>query len=192
MSHIIYSDTLTVGEGLEKYLSHFGLGDGGYNNPVFTLPFLWIITLKFPNIPLRVKAVKFHDIHHVLTEYPTGFRGEAEIGAWEIASGCGKYWPAWVLNFAAFVNGIVFFPGSTFRAFVRGRRSDNLFHQQEYQNILCHHVGDMREALNIPKTPQKIFFTDILGFVWWSIVGILFFAAPIIVLIYMAKLIWNF
>jgi len=36
--------------------------------------------------------------------------GEAEIGAWEIASGCGKYIPAWILNMAAFAYGVLFIP----------------------------------------------------------------------------------
>jgi NADPH:quinone reductase-like Zn-dependent oxidoreductase len=37
-------------------------------------------------------GVKLHDIHHVLTGYDTTWRGKAEIGAWEIASGCGRHY----------------------------------------------------------------------------------------------------
>jgi len=86
-----YKNNLTIAEGLSQYLFAYGLGDGGYEAKRFEVPFLWKFTISLPNIPNRVQAVKFHDIHHVLTEYETGMRGEAEIGAWEIASGYGKY-----------------------------------------------------------------------------------------------------
>ena len=44
----------------------------------------------------------------MLTEYDTNWVGEAEIGAWEIASGCGRYLAAWVLNLGAFGLGLAF------------------------------------------------------------------------------------
>ena len=72
------------------------------------------VFIPLPNTKARVDAVKFHDIHHLLTEYPATLRGEAEIGAWEIASGCGKYYAAWVLNFGSFFYGMFFFPKATY------------------------------------------------------------------------------
>ena len=38
-----------------------------------------------------------HDLHHVLTEDPTTWRGEAEIAAWELASVCGRHVTVWLL-----------------------------------------------------------------------------------------------
>ena len=36
------------------------------------------------------KTLFLHDIHHLLSDYDTDFRGELEIAAWELSSGgCG-------------------------------------------------------------------------------------------------------
>ncbi len=78
-----YSNELTLAEGLSQYLSIYKLGDGGYTDKWFKLKLFWKFGISLPNISNRVAAVKFHDLHHVLTEYSTGFRGEAEIGAWK-------------------------------------------------------------------------------------------------------------
>ena len=59
------------------------------------------IPLFIPNTRSRVRAVRVHDVHHVVTGYATTFAGEAEIGAWEIASGCADHGAAWVLNILA-------------------------------------------------------------------------------------------
>jgi hypothetical protein len=59
------------------------------------------IPLYLLNTKARVAAVRFHDIHHVVTAYNTTWTGEAEIGAWEIASGCAYHYAAWLLNLQA-------------------------------------------------------------------------------------------
>src|SRR2546425_10008425 len=59
------------------------------------------VLLWFPNTRGRVRAVRLHDLHHIATGYTTTPVGEAEIGAWELASGCGDYLAAWVLNLGA-------------------------------------------------------------------------------------------
>ncbi|PYS76753.1 MAG: hypothetical protein DMF66_12990 [Acidobacteria bacterium] len=62
--------------------------DGGYSDAWVKLK-LWRMPIWFPNTEGRRRAVRFHDVHHVLTEYPTTWRGEFEIAAWEIATGIG-------------------------------------------------------------------------------------------------------
>src|SRR4030095_2853358 len=60
--------------------------DGGYSDRwvrVETKP----IPFYFPNWPSRVAAARLHDLHHIATDYETDWPGEAEIAAWEIASG---------------------------------------------------------------------------------------------------------
>jgi hypothetical protein len=59
---ISYNADLTLREGLSEYLQRYDLGDGGYNNPKFSI-YLWLFYLWVPNIPSRVQAVKFHDLH---------------------------------------------------------------------------------------------------------------------------------
>src|SRR5438552_1307220 len=96
-----YSDSLKIKEALQVYFSLYHFKDGGYADKYFKIK-LGRLFIPVPNIKARVNAVKLHDIHHLVTEYTARFDGEVEIGAWEIASGCGKYWIAWILNLGTF------------------------------------------------------------------------------------------
>src|SRR5205085_10915333 len=124
--NMLYDPQLTLREARELYFEINDFKGGGYDEA-------WVkmkagpVPVWFPNTKGRVRAVKYHDLHHVLTEYPTTWRGEAEIGAWEVATGCAGHYPAWLLNLEAFAIGLVINPRGVFRAFVRGRRSGNLY-----------------------------------------------------------------
>lgn len=145
----IYQASWSMSRGLTLYLKQFNLGDGGYNDKSFTLPIIARLSITLPNIKNRRDAVRYHDLHHVLTEYETGYIGEAEIGAWELASGCGKYYSAWILNISAFLYGLIICPKRVYRAYLRGRKCKNLYHGFEYDQILTVSIGEMRRVLEI-------------------------------------------
>ncbi|HEX2090746.1 MAG TPA: hypothetical protein VHG28_00035 [Longimicrobiaceae bacterium] len=98
-----------------------------------------------------MRAVRLHDLHHVLTGYDTSWVGEAEIGAWELAGGCAHHYPAWVLNSGAFTLGLFLAPGRLFRAFVRGRHSRNLYRGEFHESLLDGKVGEMRQSLRLDR-----------------------------------------
>src|SRR5437870_445016 len=99
----------TLRELLPEFYKENNLGmEGGMNNASVRIEMTKKIVLYFPNFPARKKAVLKHDMHHLVTGYPSTFTGETEIGAWEIASGCTKYWAAWVLNMSGMMTGIPF------------------------------------------------------------------------------------
>jgi hypothetical protein len=98
--------TLTMREARTQYFVNNGFGEGGYNDR-WVKPQAGPIPLYFPNTAARVAAVRFHDLHHVLTKYETTWTGEAEIGAWEVASGCAHHYAAWMLNLQAMAVGLV-------------------------------------------------------------------------------------
>lgn len=173
-----YKNDITMAQGLAEYLQRYHLGDGGYNDRWFKINFFWKFTLTLPNISNRVRAVKFHDLHHVLAEYETGLRGEAEIGAWEIASGCGKYYAAWILNIGSFAYGLILFPAHVYKAFIRGRHSKNLYHDKVYDELLGVSIGDMRRELHIPMQDPKPRGSDRFAFAGWIVNTILFYALP--------------
>src|SRR5262245_66270712 len=79
-----------------------------------------------PNPPAHGCALRLHDLHHVLTGYDTGWVGEAELGAFEAASGCGRHVGALPFDVAALGMGLAIAPIRTFRAFVGGRRAKNI------------------------------------------------------------------
>src|SRR5687767_9424048 len=116
MSHSVYPDEMKVKDALQIYFAKYHFANGGYDDKFFKIktgPFY----IPLPNVKDRVDAVKIHDIHHLLTEYPAVWKGEIEIGAWEIASGCGSFWAAWLLNFGAIGIGIFLYPKALITAF---------------------------------------------------------------------------
>lgn len=121
------TETATLREARSQYFEDNGLGkDGGYDDA-------WVdfkigpVPFPFPNSAARVRAVSYHDLHHVLTGYRTDFPGEMEISAWEIGAGCKDFVVAWQLNLAGMFGGATYMPRRIFRAFVRGRRSRSLY-----------------------------------------------------------------
>ncbi|MFL5383233.1 MAG: hypothetical protein ACJ8GN_12000 [Longimicrobiaceae bacterium] len=161
-------ETLSVREARARWFAENGFdADGGYTKRWFRIESR-PIPVYLPNLKPRVEAVRLHDLHHVVTGYGTDWRGEAEIGAWEIAGGCGRYWAAWGLNFGAFGFGLLAAPRRTWRAFVRGRHSRNLYGGEFRESLLDETVGELRERLGLVN-PAAATTGDRLAFAGWSI-----------------------
>jgi hypothetical protein len=148
----VATPALTLAQARDEYFRANGFGpDGGYGDAWVDFK-LGPIPMPFPNTPGRRRAVRFHDLHHVLTGYATDVRGEFEISAWEVGSGCAGYWTAWQLNLAGIVAGLIVCPRRTWRAFVRGRHSRNLYRDASYAELLERRVGDVRSELGLDET----------------------------------------
>jgi hypothetical protein len=138
----------TVRAAREQYFRVLGVANGGYDDR-------WVHVrvgpagFCFPNTRGRVRAVKLHDLHHILTEYETTWTGEAQIAAWEIASNCRRYYIGWLLNFGALAIGILIAPRLVYRAFVRGRHTRNLYAGEFNESLLDRKVGDLRAELGL-------------------------------------------
>lgn len=116
-----YTDSMTLREARKVYFEANGFGEGGGYDEAWVDFKLGSIPMPFPNTKGRIEAVRYHDLHHVLTGYDTDIVGEFEIAAWEIAAGCKNMHAAWVLNLGGMAGGLVRAPRRTFAAFVRGR-----------------------------------------------------------------------
>src|SRR5205823_1238591 len=108
---MIYAPEMTLGEARADYFERAGFGvDGGYDEFWIKVK-VWRLPIWLPNTKGRVAAVKLHDLHHVLTEYPTTWSGEAEISGWEIGSGgVNRYWAGWWLDLMGVAQGLVVNP----------------------------------------------------------------------------------
>lgn len=138
-----YPPDLTMRAARALYFENNGFGaDGGYGAAWVDFK-LGPLPFPFPNTPQRIDAVKFHDLHHVLTGYDTDFRGELEISAWEIAAGCKGYAAAWVLNLGGMAAGLFTCPVRVLDAFARGRRSRTLYGER-FDPLLEQTVGALR------------------------------------------------
>src|SRR5437867_2592572 len=132
------------------------------------------IPFYFPSLPSRVAAARLHDLHHIAAEYETDWPGEAEIAAWEIASGCAGYRAAWFLNVGGFGAGLVVAPKRLFRAFLRGRRAKtNLyksgFNESQLDQIT---VGMLRDQLGLRAPVSSTRAAELALFGFWCIPSI--------------------
>jgi hypothetical protein len=139
----------TLREARKQYFEENAFGeDGGYNArwvrvDVGPVPFF------FPNTAARVRAVRLHDLHHLLTGYRTDFPGESEISAWEIGGGCKGFMAAWVLNLMGMGAGLFFQPRKVAAAFFRGRHTGNLYGTEYGEALLESTVGEMKQRMSL-------------------------------------------
>jgi hypothetical protein len=173
---MIYGPEMTLRDARDLHFARSGFPpDGGYDERWIKVK-VWRVPVWLPNTPGRRRAVRLHDLHHVLTEYPTTWRGEAEISSWEIASGgLRRYWAGWVLDLMNVAQGLVVNPRGAFRAFARGRRSRNLFGETFGDALLARRVGEVRRAvlLNDAGAAAKATAGDVAAFVAWAFAGAL-------------------
>ena len=159
----LYADETPVAEARARYWEANGFGsDGGYDES-------WVrfkigpIPVVFPNTAGRKAAVPCHDLHHVATGYDTDLTGEAEIGAWELASGCAHVRAALILNLLAVWPVLFFAFGRVYRAFVRGRHSRNLYDGSYGETLLAKNVGALRTQLGLDTQPPAASAADRLA-----------------------------
>jgi hypothetical protein len=142
---------MMVRDARAAYFSENGFSEASYRDRFTRIP-LGPISLPMWNPPSRQRAVAFHDLHHVATGYATTWRGEAEIGAWEIGASCGKFAAAWLYDASAMAFGVAVCPRRTFRAFVRGRHARSLYvGQRSVDELLEVTVDDLRASLALDR-----------------------------------------
>jgi hypothetical protein len=175
----LYDPTATVRAAREHYFSTNGFAaDGGYTQRWVKLS-AGPLSFYIYNSQARVRAVRYHDIHHVLTEYATTWRGEAEIAAWELASGCGRHIAAWFLNLSAMAIGVLLWPADVWRAWRRGLQSGNLYSEAFDDALLDTHVGSLRRRLALDRELPPAGAGAVLSFA---------FAAPVALAVLMLSL----
>ncbi len=102
----------------------------------------------FPMWLIRDVLAK-HDVHHVLTGYATDVRGEAQVAAWELASGgCYLNVIFWVDRILFTLFGLLAYPRSTVRAIRRGVRCRNLF-AMPMSSVLAWDVAALKVHLGL-------------------------------------------
>ncbi len=163
---------LTLKTALSSYFEQNGFGpDGGYSSNWVDF-MLGPIPFPFPNTDARKRAVRYHDLHHLVTGYRTNLIGEFEISAWEIGSGCRDFVAAWQLNLGGMAGGLFFAPVRTFRAFVRGRHSENFYGESYDDALLARTVRDAKLDLGVDRASPPGTLGDAAVFLAASVVGL--------------------
>lgn len=143
----------TMREARLVYFRDNGLpDDGGYTK---WIDVLWLgrLPLPIPNPPARRRALPYHDMSHVLSGYKADWRGEFEESAYEVASGCGSAWLAWLINYQGFLGGLLLSPTRTRAAWLRGARSGSLY-DRPVAETLDADVDSLRRELGLDRAPS--------------------------------------
>lgn len=153
----------TMRTALHRYFEENGFGaDGGYAAEWVDFK-LGPIPFPLPNSDARRKAVRFHDLNHLLTGYRTDLAGEFEISAWELGAGCRSFLAAWALNLGGLAAGAIAFPRRTWRAFVAGRRSRSAAYALDYEQALATELDEVKRQLDV-HTSGDAKLSDVLLF----------------------------
>lgn len=161
----------TMRQARRQYFTDNSFGDdGGYNDKWVTVKLLGL-PVSIPNVEARRDAVRYHDLHHIVTGYPTDWSGEARISAWEVASGCKNMWAAWMLNLWTMGMKYPTTPRPIYRAFIRGRNSRNLY-GQDIDVLLEQQVNDVRDWTGAQNHPPPATAADHVAFAFWSVVAV--------------------
>lgn len=180
-----YSPSLTLREALDIFFKKYNLGEEGGLNSNWAYLDMKFFRIPFPNTASRKKALAFHDIHHIVTGYKSDWQGEAEISAWEVSTGCGEYAAAWFLDLSGVAMGVFFFPCKTFRAFIRGRRTKNLYlNPLPKEELMKMTIAEVQEKLNLHH--HQLFTAkpkEVLAFIGWCLVSSLWYIPFLIVFV---------
>lgn len=166
-------DSGTVREVIERHRRDSGIAaDGGASDRWVVLR-IGRVPMPFPNTPARRKVIALHDVNHLVAGVSTGNVGEAEISAWELASGgCGKYLAAWGLDLAGMLMGFVW-PIHVLRAFSAGRTMRNAY-AFDPDELLDMDLATLRQVLTRPdRNSLSIIGSAAL------LIGCLIFAIPV-------------
>lgn len=171
-----------VKEAMQNYFKAHNLGEDGGLNKTWAKIKVGKIYLPLLNIPARRKALVFHDIHHIVTGFAGDWKGEVSISAWEISSGCGKYWVAWVLDFSGMAIGLLLYPTAVFNAFILGRRTKNLYSNTiPHETALGMKIEDLREKLLLDHSFQEPSnFKERVDFILYSAIAIISSVLPLV------------
>ncbi|WP_437278874.1 hypothetical protein WME90_48010 [Sorangium sp. So ce375] len=187
MALVHYDEGLTMREARAIYfeVNRFG-ADGGYGDAWVDFK-LGPLPVPFPNTRARVRAVRYHDLHHVLTGYDTNAIGEFEIAAWELGAGCKGFAAAWQLNLGGLFAGLLSAPRRTVRAFFRGRRSESLY-GRPFEQLLEREVGELRREMRVDEPSGSGSGPAAIDVLWLAlaslaglVVGVLGFATALVV-----------
>jgi hypothetical protein len=162
------SSSATLRSARAAYFAANGFGDDGGYGKRWEIVKLGPLPIPIRNVAGRMEALRFHDLHHLLTGYSTDLAGEGHIAAWELASGCAGKWFAWLINFQGLGLGLAVSPRETFAAFVRGRHTKNLYDRNFDEALLDRTVTEVATQLGLRAPPPDATLGDVVAFGLWS------------------------
>jgi hypothetical protein len=72
---------------LKTFYREKGFGESLGKRPRFVGVYTGCLLVPMPNIETRRRYLKYHDLHHLITNFSVGRIGEGEMSAWELGTG---------------------------------------------------------------------------------------------------------
>ena len=170
-----YDPQGTVQKALTVYFAAYGLGEGGYDQPYEIIKLFGFLPIVLPNPPARKRALRCHDLNHVLGSYNALIgEGEIDIAGFEIGArgGCRGFAVAWGINLFFFGLGVLIRPRSLYRAFSRARGARNAYALPSADGeVLTRRLADLRQELQIPDQTAKT-RNAIVPFLLWALLAL--------------------
>jgi len=168
MKRFEYSSEETVRAVRLAYWRHNDFGEDGGESKKWEFFPMGPISMPIPNLEGRKRAIRYHDLHHLMTGYQTDFNGELEIASWEIGAGCGRLWFAWAINLQGLMLGMMVNPRRFIRAWARGRRSTSLYGRPVDDALLDMTVARLRAEVHMPSEELEPTLGDKVSYWLWA------------------------
>ena len=124
--------------------------------PKFIGVYTGCLIVPLPNVEVRPKYIKFHDLHHIMTGYSVGRIGEGQVSAWELGTGSAyKSLLLGFMNLIAISTGFFLKPKAIWHAYVRGTQSRNMYWNSQRQAIQNNDYLNITELKKINLEYQK-------------------------------------
>lgn len=140
-------DDASLNQAMALFYQKNGFGPiVGDREPLTVGVYTGCLIVPMPNIGVRHKYLKYHDLHHILTGYTVGRIGEGEVSAWELGTGSMFRHPILgVMNLIALSTGFFLKPKRMLQAYRRGLISANTYDLSTRQWIDTHGDSPLSE-----------------------------------------------
>jgi len=140
---------MSIQQELSAFYARVGFGQELGKRPLTVPVYTGCLLVPLPNIEERFKYLKYHDLHHLMTNYSVGRIGEGEVSAWELGTGSFLRSPLLgIMNLIALSTGLVLRPRRMWSAYVRGCQSNNLYAADVRQAVEDDHWHNIDEIRN--------------------------------------------
>lgn len=158
--------------------------DGGAYNKIAWFDFK-VIKIPIPNPKSRQEVLYIHDLHHLLHNKSTRWKDEVFITGWEISTGLGTHYIAWVFSFTAFFIGLFTYPKQLFLGFSKGANTKGIIGLNlTKNNLLSLSLEELKSKTQID-TPydKKPSFLVVLRFSIFVLISLIIFLLPILLIV---------
>jgi hypothetical protein len=131
------------------------------------------------NFSWRRKALAFHDLHHVVTDYPCTMRGEMQVATWEYAAGSYSHFFAKLFCLPLVLIGTIFIPKKTFAAYRAGKESRSLYSLKLDSSVTILPVSDLKSMTKSQDAARSIFI-DLVGFAGLNLASLTLYLLPLL------------